>query len=513
MFRRLTARFERSLLLRALGSLAAGSLITLAMAPFNAWPLALLAPVALLLILRPLKPLAALIQGWFFGVGVYGSGASWVYVSIQVHGGTPVPLAFFLTLLFIASLALFFALHAWLWQQFLASRRLWLLNWTALWVLMEAFRSWFLTGFPWLLLGTAHLESPLAGWAPLVGVYGVGAISLLAGLLLVWALRPGWFNCKNAKEYGWQAKQTLALVGSLALLSSGYLLQPIQWTQPVGDPLRAALVQGNVAQQNKWDPSYQERIIRDYLQLSQQAGEVDLIIWPETAIPLSPGQAQPFLDLALQGASSEAALITGLVTPLPERRAYYNSLVTAGQASGDYHKVQLVPFGEYLPLEEALRGLISFFNLPMSSFVSGPANQAPLEAQGTRVAPLICYEITYPDFTARQAATSNWLLTVSNDSWFGRSIGPLQHFQIARFRALETGRELVRVTNNGITALVDHQGQIKQRLPQFTQEVLLGAIQPREGSTPFMQTTSWPLWLACLLLLAWQTRPPSRSRI
>ncbi|SFC12034.1 apolipoprotein N-acyltransferase [Marinospirillum celere] len=492
-------------------ALVAGASITLAMAPFHIWPLALFAPVSLLLLLNPLKPSQAFVTGWFFGFGVFASGASWVYVSIQVHGNTPVPLALVMTFAFVTGLALFFALHAWIWQRFLSGSG-WLLSWPALWVLMEAFRSWFLTGFPWLLLGTAHLESPLSGWAPIGGVYAVSGLSLLIGLLVVWALRPQWFPAILPQTSATKPLRAVALTLGGLLLVSGLLLKPLDWTQPQGAPLQLALVQGNIPQEEKWDPNKRQEIIQQYLNLSAEAGEVDVLLWPETALPLTPPLARPFLQEAVEQAGPDAALVTGLASRVPDQNRFYNSLITAGEAEGDYHKVQLVPFGEYLPLEDWIRGVIAFFDLPMSNFIPGPDHPSQLTIKDTQVAPLICYEVAYPDFSARQALGSHWLLTVSNDSWFGRSIGPLQHYQIARFRALETGREMARATNNGITAVIDHQGGIKAELEQFTTGVLTAEIQPRTGTTPFMHLGSWPLFIICLTGLAWKTLPRRSSR-
>lgn len=492
-------KIKRTGWLGQLLAILAGALITLASAPFNFWPLAFIAPAALLFLLNQLTPLQALLRGWFFGLGVFGSGASWVYVSIHVHGGTPMLLAALMTGLFTAALAIFFALHAWIWQRFF-NQRWWLLAWPALWVLMEALRSWIFTGFPWLLVGTTQLNSPLAGWAPVLGVYGVSGLSVLLAALILFGIRP---------RQRPRRQQLAALVTAASLLLSGQLLTQVEWTQAAGEPLTAGLVQGNIPQEDKWNPAKRNLIIERYLELSKEAGAVDLILWPETALPLTPSQAQPFFDLALQQAGPETALITGLASPAPETNRFYNSLIAIGPTQQSYHKVKLVPFGEYLPFETWLRGLINFFDLPMSSFIPGPDQQDSLSVHQTRVAPLICYEVAYPDFSARQALDTDWLLTVSNDSWFGRSIGPLQHFQIARFRALETGREMARVTNNGITALIDSRGQVKSQLPQFSSGVLKAEIQPHHGATPFMQYGSWPLWLACLFLLAWLSLPRS----
>lgn len=482
-------------------ALLAGGLITLSFAPFNLWPLSFLAPLAFWLLLKNLTNKQALIRGWFFGLGVFGSGASWVYVSIHEHSGTPAFIAVTLTWAFVASLASLFALQAGLWQRWLSKTHA-LISWPALWVLMEALRSWLFTGFPWLLLGTAHLSTPFSGWAPVLGVYGLSGISVLVGMLIYYLLRP------SAKH--WQRGLTLSLL--IALPLAGIYLKDKAWTQSYGEPITLGMVQANVAQIDKWNPAKQREIIRSYLQLSHQLGEVDLLLWPETALPLTTSRAQTYLDLALLEAGDGAGLITGLASLTPNKQNYYNSLITAGQASGDYHKVKLVPFGEYLPFEQQLRGLIDFFDLPMSSFISGDAHPASLQAAATHVAPLICYEVAYPDFTAKQAHNTHWLLTVSNDTWFGTSIGPLQHFEMARFRALETGRPMARVTNNGITAIIDHQGQVVDQLPQFVTATLKGSLQPREGATPFMLTGSLPLWIFCLLLLESQRYLQYRKR-
>lgn len=477
--------------LTSLLALPAGALITLSQAPFDFWFLSLLAPLLLLLLLQNTTARQAALRGWLFGLGLFGSGASWVYVSIHEHGQASALLASALTLGFVAGLALFFALHAWIWQRWF-SKVPPLLGWPALWVLMEGFRSGFLTGFPWLLLGTAHLESPLSGWVPLLGVYGVSGLAVLTGLLVYYALQPR------------QALRTRLLWLALAflLLTSGLLLQQKEWTHPVGEPLQLGLVQGNIEQEDKWDPAKLRQIIQRYLSLTYQLGDQpDLILWPETALPLLPDHAGVFLQNALLKAKTGTGLISGLPMLADAPGRYHNGILATGAATGEYHKVKLVPFGEYVPLEKQLRGLIAFFDLPMSSFDPGQQYPAQLEYAGTRIAPMICYEVAYAGFNAQQARNSHWLLTISNDSWFGSSIGPLQHFQIARMRALETGRSLARVTNNGITALIDHRGEVVARLPQFEAGVLLASIQPREGTTPFMLTGIWPLFLLCGLLL------------
>jgi len=234
-----------------------------------------------------------------------------------------------------------------------------------------------------------------------------------------------------------------------------------------------------------------------YRDMSFSAERTDLIVWPETAVPVLKDQATGYLSVMDRFASERgAALITGV--PLRQPNAdgeprYYNALSVVGQGSGDYLKQKLVPFGEYVPLQELLRGLIAFFNLPMSDFARGTADQVLLEAKGYKIAAFICYEVVYPDFAASLSAQSDILLTVSNDAWFGRSIGPIQHLQMAQMRALEAGRWMIRATNNGITVLIDPFGRITEQLPQFEQGVLYGEVQPMHQLTPYLRWQGWRL--------------------
>src|SRR5690606_8496055 len=252
---------------------------------------------------------------------------------------------------------------------------------------------------------------------------------------------------------------------------AGLLLGGYQWTSPKGEPLRVAAVQGNVPQLLKWEPQQLNAQLALYRDLTLAAPPADLIVWPETAVPVLRQHAETYLPaMGEQARERGAALITGLPIRQPNAAGelrYYNGLTSLGDGSGTYLKQKLVPFGEYVPLQDVLRGLIEFFDLPMSDFARGEPGQALLQARGYRLAPFICYEVVYPEFAASLAAQSDILLTVSNDTWFGSSIGPLQHLQMAQMRALEAGRWMIRATNNGVTALIDPHGRVSQRLPQF----------------------------------------------
>ncbi|WP_163575061.1 apolipoprotein N-acyltransferase [Halomonas faecis] len=469
--------------LHCLAALAAGVLTTLSAAPFSLW---WLGPVAAGLVyagLHRLTPGQVALKGWLYGVGLFGSGASWVYVSIHDYGYTGVPLALALTSLFVAGLALFFAVTLWLYRRLTGPRLAWL-SFAGAWVLGEWLRTWLFTGFPWLLLGTAQVDSPLAAWAPVGGVYALSLIVALTGSLGVECLRRRW----------WAAAPIAALwLAPLAL--------PSQWTSPAGEPLNVALLQGNLPQLIKWTPEGQRTAANTYLELTRELEDGhDLVVWPEAALPMFEAEARPILERAQASLPPQTALLTGILQRDGEG-LYFNSVIGLGNAEGQYRKTHLVPFGEYLPLEGLLRGAIAFFDLPMPAMTPGPAEQAPIEAAGTRLGNAICYEIIYPDLVASRARDAEILLTVSNDTWFGASIGPLQHLQMARLRALENGRPVVRATSNGVTATIDAQGRVIARAPQFEVATLSAEITPMSGHTPFTRTGSWPAWLLAALLV------------
>jgi apolipoprotein N-acyltransferase len=481
-------------------AVAAGAVTTLALAPFDFWPLALLAVVFFYLGLRELSPGQALRRGWCYGFGLFGAGTSWIYVSIHTYGGASVLLAGLLMLAFIAAIALFFALPAWLWARWLRRNEAPLadaLAFAALWVFQEAFRGWFLTGFPWLYSGYSQLDGPLAGLAPVGGVW---LISFTLGLTA--ALLCNLHRLRSRKSF---------LAIGMALLFAPWItalsLKGHAWTSPSGDPLKVAVLQGNIEQSMKWDPKQLNAQLALYRDMTFSSQQADLIVWPETAVPVLKESAEGYLTMMGRFASDRgAALITGV--PVRDRNErgenrYYNGITVTGQGDGLYYKQKLVPFGEYVPLQDLLRGLIAFFDLPMSDFARGPNDQALLQAKGYQIAPFICYEVVYPEFAAGLSARSDLLLTVSNDTWFGTSIGPLQHLQMAQMRALEAGRWMIRATNNGVTGLIDPFGKITAQIPQFERAVLYGEVVPMHELTPYLRWRSWPLAVVCLLIFGW----------
>lgn len=481
-------------------ALVAGALTPLALAPFNFWPLEIVSIALFYLSLRELRAGWAFLRGWCYGLGAFLAGTSWVYVSIHDYGAASMPLAAGLTFGFCAGIALFFALPAWLWVLCLrcnhapASDAL---AFAALWFGLELFRSWFLTGFPWLFAGYSQMDGPLASLAPVGGVWLLSfSVALIAALLV---------------NIPWLIRRPVSLVAGIVLLIAPWFgaiaFKGQVWTQPAGEPLKVAAMQGNIAQELKWDPGHVQDTLALYRQMTIREGKTDLIVWPENAIPVLKEYADGYLqDVTAIANQRGATLITGI--PVRERDdkgqdRFYNALTVNGDNTNTYYKQKLVPFGEYVPLQEQLRGLITFFNLPMSDFVPGPEGQPLLTAKGYRIAPFICYEVVYPEFVADMATRSDLLLTVSNDTWFGKSFGPQQHLQMARMRALESGRWMIRGTNNGVTALIDPFGRITTQIPSFELATLHGSVVPMKGATPYLTWRLWPLAILCGLLTLW----------
>ncbi|WP_246068422.1 apolipoprotein N-acyltransferase [Microbulbifer harenosus] len=495
-----------TMFLYPLAALIAGGLLTLSFAPFDYW---WCSPLSLGLFAWLLAPgrNAAVLSGrrcfglaLCYGLGLFGSGGSWVYVSITDFGNSSPLLGVILTGGFVGIMAVLFALPFAVLARFRAHPASFALAFAALWFVSEWFRTWIFTGFPWLFAGYGHIHTWLAGWAPILSVYGIGL--LLAFSTAVCAL------CARRAFDSWKSSSALSLVLAAVLLwPAGLLLGNIEWTRADARSVRVGLVQANIPQEKKWLPEFRGETIKRYQSATEELHRqgVDLVIWPEAALPLLYHHS-PNLMQALQDNTESIGidLITGILydTEQDYRRVVHNSAAVFGREQQLYHKRHLVPFGEYVPLEDWIRGTIEFFNLPTSFIRPGPEGQPPLEAGSLSWAPLICYEIVYPQLVAKSSGEAQVLLTLSNDAWFGRSIGPLQHMQMAQMRALETGRYLVRSTNTGVTAIVAPNGHIIEQLPQFEQATLIGKVESRSGFTPFMVIGVWALVALAALMLA-----------
>ena len=292
----------------------------------------------------------------------------------------------------------------------------------------------------------------------------------------------------------------------------GSLLQKQEWTQPAAAlPLSITLVQPNNPVLTKWNQNTLPAILSDIRTKTVSLAHQDIIVWPESAIPALQHSVQGILDeLNDIAIDQQTALVMGL--PTSTNNKYFNAVIGLGTATGSYQKRRLVPFGEYVPLEQWLRGAIAFFDLPMSSFSAGADQQALIQIGPYKLATAICYEIAYSGQLAADASEANLLLTVSNDTWFGDSLGPHQHLQIARIRALETGKPLLRATNDGITAFIGAKGQIQSQLPRFSSGLLQGSVMPRMGVTPYTRWGVLPVASLCLMLLITSLILPLLSR-
>ena len=461
-------------------ALTAGFCQPYAFAPYDHWWLGLFSH-ALLLFLWVREPRRAWWYGWLFGVAAFGLGLSWLYVSIHEVGGLPAVPAGALVLLFGACLGLFPALAGWMLRPFARMCPAWILGMAVcVWVLTSWSRAWFLTGFPWLSPGAAYLDTPLAGFAPVLGGYGVELAALITAAVLVYV----WIPTASAKRS--------TALGVVFLWLSGALLHGVAWTQPAGEPLQVSLVQGNIDQVGKWRKDIRQMTLDRYRRLTQAELGRDLIIWPETAVPAFLHQVRDgFIQaLAEQAEKAGSVLLIGVPILDPERR-YYNAVLAVGASAGEYRKRHLVPFGEYLPLAWLFRPLVDRIQIPMADFSPGAESQTPLQVKGTGVALGICYEDIFGAETARFVGDGGVLANVSNDAWFGDTAAPHQHHQMARMRALETGRPMIRVSNTGLTGFIDEKGRLGERLPLFRPGVLRGSVQPRGGSTPYLWWLDW----------------------
>jgi apolipoprotein N-acyltransferase len=485
-------------------ALPAGLALAAAFAPASIAALGIAGPAALFLLWQGVAPRAAAWRGFLFTGGTFLVGTYWLYNSIHLVGGAPLWIAAFLMLGLVAimgtySAALGYAVNRW--GPATGPMR-WLLLLPAGWVTVEWFRGWFLSGFPWLALGYSQLETPLRGFAPVAGVYGVSlAAALTAGALVTLLL-------------GRRSHRLVAAATVIVVWTAGFALARIEWTVPRSSSVSVALVQGAVPQSMKWQDDQRDRTLRLYAELTAPHLGTDIIVWPEAALPALERDIRSYLD-ALHGAARARGsdVIMGLLRREPETGAYFNGMVAFAATEQWYYKRRLVPFGEFFPVPAAVRDWLRLMNLPYSDFEPGPREQAPLEAAGETLAPTICYEDAYGAEQLSLARRSTLLVNVTNDAWFGDSTAPHQHLDISRMRSLETGRPMLRATNDGVTALIAHDGSVLGQLPQFEPGVLTGVIMPREGMTPYTRFGNLPVLVLLALAigggLAW---PQLRAR-
>ena len=463
-------------------------------------PLVMLAALFLLWSHAPSR-LAAAYTGFAFGLGFFGAGVSWVYVSIHDFGGMPTPLAVVATFLFCLVLSLFPAIVGLLQAgPGGATKRRSLLLIPALWVLMEWVRGWIFTGFPWLALGYSQaVTSPLAGFAPLLGVYGVSLVTALCAGALARIADVGLLKRGRAG-----ALLPAALI--LVLVLSGWALKLAEWVRPFGAPVAVSLLQGNIPQEMKWREDKAKSTLDAYLAMTQ-ASSGRLVVLPETALPMFLHELPlTYLEMLAEHARALGGDVLVGVPEHAESGDYYNSVVSLGSGPVQvYRKYHLVPFGEFIPLKPLFGWIVQVLHIPLSDFTRGASVQAPLQVAGQKVAMAVCYEDVFGEELIRQLPMATLLVNVSNDAWFGDTVAPWQHLQISQMRALETGRYMLRATNTGITAIINQRGEVVKRAREFTTTRLEGKAQGFTGSTPYVQWGNAPMLglIGLLLAVSW----------
>lgn len=464
----------QSIALMRCAALIAGIAYVFAFAPFGYSLLVFICLAALFwLWLNTHSIKEAFILGWLFGFGQFGVGVSWMYISLTTFGGMPMLLAGMAVLILVSGLAVFPAFVGLIQQLFAGSSlhsRL-LLVITPAWVLSEWVREWLFSGLPWLSAGYTQTESLIGGWAPIGGVYLVSLVVVLIASCLLLIV---------------SARKRLATGLALLLAASCYSIVVQHWTQADPRSLSVKLVQGNVSIWDKWNPRKSGEILNHYLTLSEQGQATDLIIWPEASVPLLMRQLPDnFIDELNR--KENTYTLFGVVERDPHTGELYNS-VAATQRDGSfafYRKIHLVPFGEFLPLKFMLQWVLNYLHIPMSDLSSYEQNQQPIDVKGVKLGVSICYEDAFANVIRASLPQADILVNVSEDAWFGNSLAPHQRLQMAQMRAIENGRSLVRVSNNGLSAVIDHQGKIKNIAPQFETFVLDAQVQIRSGITPF----------------------------
>ncbi|MDO4698564.1 MAG: apolipoprotein N-acyltransferase [Pasteurellaceae bacterium] len=479
-------------------ALASGAVGIFAYSPFDYWFVSFLSASGLIWLATCNAKRTALLGSFLWGVSYFAVGVNWVHVSMIQFGGVPELVSYLAVLLLAAYLALYPLLFVWISQRF-QLRNPWLL--AVIFTFTEYLRGVVFTGFPWLQFGYSLIDSPFANLATIFGVEGLTFFVVVASGYLVQLGR-------NFAEKTQDLTPCIGLVGVLVVAFASQFLNfvDIDESKPA---TKISLVQGNIEQKMKWDPAHFDFTVRTYRRLlSDEIGESDVVILPESAIPATEAQIEPLMQQIDQFAREKGSEVI-IGTLHQDQNGLYNSALTLGGQtpyaifqSPRYNKHHLVPFGEYVPFGNLLDWMRDVFVLPIN-LSQGDFIQPALQAKGQTFNMAICYEIIFGHQVQQnqQAQNADYLLTISNDAWFGESQGPWQHFQMARMRALELGKPLVRATNTGVTAFVDHQGKIIAQLPQFETATLTQTLQPTAGQTPYAQFGRWLLYGFCLLIL------------
>jgi apolipoprotein N-acyltransferase len=489
---KISNRFYKYLQHPSLHCFLLGSLAIIGFAPFYLYPCTLLALAGLFNYLsRTTTAKQAAWSAYWFGLGFFCAGVYWIYISLHDFGGMPFLMASFATFTFCAFLALFTACMGWLCYTLTTKFKIHSLLVSAplTWVLLEWVRSWIFTGFPWLNVGYSTVpNSALAGYVPIFGVYGASLLVAISSGLLVLIAQ--------------QETRRKAMITLVALWLVGGVLKQMEWSKPQGAPISVALLQGNIAQDIKWQPEVAQQTLDQYLEMIVSAN-AQLIVTPETALPILSNQIpeEYFKRIKNHAQENHGDVLIGIIES--EQDNYYNSMFSAGTApTQTYRKSHLVPFGEFIPLKSAIGWIYrDWLNMPLSDLSRGSTQPKPMNIAGQQVAVNICYEDVYGEEIIRQLPQATLLVNTSNMAWFGDSLAPDQHLQMSQTRALETGRMMLRATNTGATAIIDPHGHIINQLPHFTNGTLIGEAQGYTGETPYVGWGNWGALVLGLLLL------------
>ncbi len=441
-----------------------------------------------------LPPRAAARLSFWYGAGLFLSGTYWFYVSIHIFGQAPIWVAIFIMVCLVLIMASFCSAAGWITSRLVQGdvKRLLLIA-PAAWVTIEWLRGWFLSGFPWLAVGYSQIDSSLAGWVPLVGIYGTSVVTVVSSAALLAAVvekgRIRWLFA-GATILPWVV---------------GAAMQPIQWTQALEKSLRTTIVQGGISQDRKWLREQFQPTLTLYRNATLEHDASDLVVWPEVAIPSAIDQVRNYIArLQSDLQARPRTLLFGILERDLESEDVYNSVVMLdGQNQQIYRKRHLVPFGEYFPVPNFIRQWMRLMSLPTSDMSAGDDEQALLVSlSGEKLAVAICYEDAYGAEQLYALPEASILINVSNDAWFGDSIAPHQHLEIARMRALEVGRYVVRATNNGVSAFIGPKGELLETAPQFVYATMTMDVIPHAGATPYARTGNWPLITLLIAILA-----------
>ncbi|AFA41151.1 apolipoprotein N-acyltransferase [Wigglesworthia glossinidia endosymbiont of Glossina morsitans morsitans (Yale colony)] len=472
-----------------------GILNTISFSPYDFWPASIFSIFGLLVIINKYQYWKKIIfLGFIWGIGNFFSSIYWIYFSIYQFFELSFLISIFLVFVLSVYLSLYPMIFVLLLQYFCTHINLkrFLIGAPSIWFFTEFLRGKIFTGFPWLELGYSQIDGPLKGIAPIFGVSGISCIIIIISGLI---------------SLSWTKKEIFPLILSFSILIILYPLNFLKWYTFDKQYIKIALVQGNVPQSLYFDNNQVNLILKKYMQITEPFLKVSkIIIWPESAIPCYDIICDNFLmNLDRKLKLKNSILITGITSFY--QSGYYNSIMLLGNDQSyeynlkhKYNKHYLVPFGETLPIKNFFQPILKKFGIFIFSLQRGKYLQPQLNISNFHFTPSICYEIIFSEKIRNNVqSNTDFLLTISNDIWFGNTIGPWQHLQMARMRALETGKTLLRSSNNGITAIINPDGTLKSKLPQFVCDVLFEIISPSKGVTPYVFFGSMPIWIIVII--------------